>query len=60
MLFRPHDDEKKAEKWCAAISTWFALFESLISNLDKSAENISEYCYQVFCFLGITPLKPEI
>ena len=51
---------KKAEKWCAAISTWFALFESLISNLDKSAENISEYCYQVFYFLGITPLKPEI
>ena len=58
LLFRPQD-EKKQNK-CAAISTWFAWSEFLISNLDKSAGNISEYGYQVFYFLGITALKPEI
>ena len=41
MLFRP-EGEKRQNK-CAAISTWFALSESLISNLDKLAENISEF-----------------
>ena len=37
-LFRPQNENK-----CAAVSTWFALSESLISNLDKSAENISKF-----------------
>ena len=54
MLFRPQDENK-----CAAISTWFALSESLISNLDKSADNISKSSFSISTyFLGITALKP--
>ena len=36
LLFRPWDE--KTQNKCAAISTWFAMSESLISNLDKSTE----------------------
>ena len=36
LLFRPQDE--KTQKKCSAISTWFAVSESLTSNLDKSAE----------------------
>ena len=36
LLFRLRDE--KTQSKCAAISTWFAMSESLISNLDKSAE----------------------
>ena len=36
LLFRPRDE--KMQKKCAVISTWFAMSESLISNLDKLAE----------------------
>ena len=36
LLFRPQDE--KTQNKCAAISTWFAVSKSLISNLDKSAE----------------------
>ena len=52
---------------CAAISTWFALSESLISDLDKSAETrcqtifpnqvFDKYMYQ---FLRNNSTKAEI
>ena len=65
LLFQPRDE--KTQKKCASISTWFALSESLISNLDKSAEtrcrnNISKSSFSISTctnFLGITALKPK-
>ena len=36
LLFRPQDEQPQNK--CAAISTWFAMSEFLISNLDKSTE----------------------
>ena len=38
------------QKKCTAISTWFAMSESVISNLDKSAETCCQTNYGIKFF----------
>ena len=48
LWFRPRDE--KTQKKCAAISTWFAMSESLISNLDKLAETCCQTNFRIKFF----------
>ena len=62
LLFRSRDENTQNK--CAMISTWFAMSESLISNLDKLKHVVEQYFWSFSIstctyFLGIIALKPK-